>query len=377
MGKIKIEKPITKTTRLNLENPAFLVGNGIYYYDGVATLPWSKLAFLILPKEIQNKIKTNSRPKDKEVIKELLQSQRLQPQDDSVLQRALKGISYTEALDFAVLYETCKNKDNNPDDIYDSLKKLSIDEFREMEDIKDGFKQHENLLEIANNNQIPILTTNLERNLIRSRVFNKNNYEHAIATPIAYTGQYLDRDFMLNGYFTTEENRGHINENNISSTFAIWHIHGLISDGKTENDQETYQHTLCLRDEDYNKRITKLNELLENRILNAPVRTNTWLDIFMNNDLIILGLSLDSSEKDIRWLLIQRYFYQKELLKLLKKVPEQENIFKKIQTIYIYRKEAEESEMPCGKRAFFESLGIECIPMETEKIYKFDWISNN
>ena len=46
-------------------------------------------------------------------------------------------------------------------------------------------------------------------------------------------------------------------------------------------------------------------------------------------------------------------------------------------TIYIYRREAEESEMPSDKRAFFESLSINCIPMETGKICEFNWILNN
>lgn len=345
-----------------LKQPAFLVGNGIYYYEEKATLPWSKLAFFLLPKKIQDKILEHCALKNKKKLEDILHSKNLTAQDDAILRNALKGITYTEALDFAELYPN-ENPEYNP-------KEDAIGKFLKMEEAKDAFSQHNTLVEIACKNQTPILTTNCDRNLIRSTPFNKHNM--TIATPISHIGKKLDKNFLMNGYFTTEENRAHINENNIRSTFAIWHIHGLIKNGKEvddDKDNESFPKSLCLGDIDYNKRINKLNKIIEENDYSI-ITSNTWLDIFMNNDLIILGLSLDSSEKDIRWLLIQRYFYQQNLLKAGK-------IEKATQIIFIYRKEAEESEMPCGKRAFFESLGIECIPMETEKIYKFDWISNN
>lgn len=364
MGKITIEikQAATSTITLTVERPAFLVGNGIYYYNGLATLPWSKLSFLLLPKEIQEKILEHCTPKNREKLQDISDSKNLTAQDDDILRNALKGITYTEALDFAELYPN-----ENPE--YDP-KEDAIDKFLKMEKVKDSFIQHDTLVDIACKNQAPILTTNCDRNLIRSTAFNKNYTD--IATPISHTGKNLDKNLLMNGYFTTEENRNQIDAGNICSKFAIWHVHGLIKNGKKvedDKDNESFPKSLCLGDTDYNKRIEKLKTTIQQKDGQGIIRSNTWVDIFMNNDLIILGLSLDSSERDIRWLLIQRHFYQQNLLK-------EGYIEKTSRTIYIYRKEAEESEMPLGKRAFFESLGIECIPMETDKIYKFDWIKH-
>ena len=365
-----IPRTIYQNETFKLSQPAFLVGNGIYYYSGHATLPWSKLALLLLPKEIQDKIKEYNTA-NKEFIKKVFRNEEptihelLTINENSVLQESLEGISITEVLDLALLFQNKGKQTKFTDQPFLKLKKEAVKILQEMEETKNAYEQHENMINLAHKNNIPILTTNLERNLIRAQVFGGHN----IDTPISFIGE-RDEKFLMNGYFTTEGNRNQINAGNICSKFAIWHTHGLIKDG---NSEKSFEKTICLRDEDYKDRISELKKHIDKKE-NGVIRSNTWVDIFMNNDLVIMGLNLDPVEKDIRWLLIQRHFYQQELAE---KARENRTDFKEKQTIFIYRKEAGKSEMPLGKRALFESIGIKCVPIETDEIYQFKWFKGN
>jgi hypothetical protein len=92
--------------------------------------------------------------------------------------------------------------------------------------------------------------------------------------------------------------------------------------------------------------------------LNNWIGRNTWLDIFLNNNILIVGLGLEVQEVSLRWLLIVRE-------KLYKKY-ENQGIRKK--TWFILNEEYD--LMPEGKRLFFEKLNIEIIPAaKSEDIY--------
>ena len=80
----------------------------------------------------------------------------------------------------------------------------------------------------------------------------------------------------------------------------------------------------------------------------------------MKNDLIILGLALKSQETDLRWLLRERYVYQKLTYK-------SENLF--ASTIYIYDTQ---KGIASGTKKLFESLGIICVPMNQDDIFNLE-----
>ena len=83
---------------------------------------------------------------------------------------------------------------------------------------------------------------------------------------------------------------------------------------------------------------------------------NTWLHIFFNTDLCILGLGLDVNETFLRWLMIERERY-------FRKFPERRK-----EGWYLYSRE---DKMEEGKRLFLQSTGFNEIKLKSrEEVYE-------
>ncbi len=303
---------------LKLEKPAFLVGNGINYADG-CSMSWEELLMDISGKQTG--------------FKELSAS-----------------LSYPEIAELALLRKSPEEFDKESKKEFLSMvtEKIKTD----IEKASRFNDNHEKMAVFAQDHKIPILTTNFDRNFLRTSCFEGQDLDKIDLNWIKLNPAIEDNDYQIlrNACFRPKSLKG---IRDIHSEFAIWHIHGVI--GKPS-------YKICFTNWDYFNYCAKIKEISKNHAPKDQSKDATWIDILLDNDLIILGLGLDSFETDLRALLSERNIKHK-----VKKHIKQE--WKKPATIYIYRKEAAETEMPADKKALFEALGIRCVPMAQDEIY--------
>ena len=218
-----------------------------------------------------------------------------------------------------------------------------------------SLSSHEKLVEFAKEYKIPILTTNFDRNFLRV-LFPKQNLT-SIDLKWFRNEDDKTREYqtLKNAYYRKERLSS---KSDIHSEFAIWHIHGVVNQLKS----------LCLTNWDYGNYCTKIKEISKKKDYTKALTGSTWIDIILDNDLIIMGLGLGSFETDLRYLLIERHIKRK----VANKFDDAEKSYPKI--IYIYSKEHEETDMASGKRAFFEALGVDCVPIPEDDIYKLKYL---
>ena len=186
----KITNPATNET-INFTQPAFLVGNGISYYEKCSTLPWSKLS--LLPEKIQNEIRNNQNltHEEKNTLESILdqESKILTNVDNEILDKFIEGISFTETIALATLYQN-EGETQSPNTCIapDCLKMKAARVIDKMEFTKNYFDKYENLASKAHEQRIPILTTNFDRNLIRVPPLSDTN-THSADTPLRFIGK--------------------------------------------------------------------------------------------------------------------------------------------------------------------------------------------
>jgi len=312
---------IKKDLNPNLSQTAFLLGNGINNHCET-TSSWKNLLIDLAHKHIDNR----------NDFKKILE-------DNSV--------SYPEFFDLIQLSR--KNKFIPID--YKSIKKS----------ISDGFKiwmpqpTHtiwtEKMIELNR----PVLTTNfdflLELSTLQIKDFIlKKQSDNKRFTPLSIKNKGGKREF--NDFYPWRSYYSNKEIANSNNEFAIWHIHGFCD----------YSRSIRLGLSDYMGVVEKARKLLfksdgnpfnKRENLNNWVGHNTWLDIFLNNNLIIIGIGLDVQETSLRWLLLEKE-------KLFCKYP---SIRKK--TWFILNKQYDRMEH--GKQLFFEKLNIEIIHAEDSK----------
>ena len=297
---------------LELERPAFLVGNGINRADDI-NFSWKTLLGNLLPKS------------------------------SSLTVENLEGLTYPEIAEIALLKQG-----------KDQFKKQFKEEMKQTEGKakESELKNHKNLLDFAKQKHIPILTTNLEKIFLTS--------DKSLEMKWRQQGEKnsYDRKFLKNLCFCDENFDG----NDIHSTFALWYIHGLYF-------KKSFDKSFSLTNWDYANNISMMKKVVSERQKNDRKGNSSWADIFLDNDLIILGLALDSDEIDLRVFLIEKYIQQQIDEKRAKENNEKSE---KRTVVYIYRKGHESEDMPDSKRLFFESLGVICVAMEQDKIYEVE-----
>lgn len=313
--------------KLELKQPAFLVGNGINLADGCEELRWDKLLVKVLFGEDKDK---NEKSKD-------------------VLEEEFKGLNYPEIAELAEWYR--KNGTTEKDIKIDQNKTIKNQICDNLDD--KGNKTHKQFIDFCMENDIPVLTTNFDQKLLSSL---KTKKKEKVKTPFWFLTdteknnyRKIPYHYPFRAYFAEKE----FDDNDeINKKFAVWYIHGT----------KRYVDSIRLNNVDYARNIAEIDKLIryKKQIGTNWIEKHSWIDIFMRNDLVIMGLGLDSSETDIRWLLRERYVYQKSM-------NQREN--SSVSTIYIY--DPKDGIAP-GKRKLFEALGIKCVEMKQNEIYSLD-----
>lgn len=293
---------------------AILLGNGINYNNS-ADYSWKKILI-----EIANEKQDIGYLKDSEAI------------------------SYPEFFD-AIIFNKSRQKKLDIKKCISEVKKQICDKITNWNETD----RHTTIVNYAKDNNIPILTTNyditLEKALFKDN--NKAKKKKKIYLPL---GEYLHYRYPWHQYYSNKKIDNSLN------SFAIWHIHGFIY----------YPQSIMIGADDYASVINHVKDYINNKKngLYASLCNNTtwkgnnsWLNIFFHKDLYIIGLSLDSQETGLRWLLIQREKYFRDDEKRRKK------------TVYVH---FDNKDLPAGKEFFFNSLGIEIKQLSSyAEIYKF------
>ncbi|MFW5891029.1 MAG: hypothetical protein ACOCUI_02320 [bacterium] len=199
-------------------------------------------------------------------------------------------------------------------------------------------EKHQKINHFCRTNNIPIITTNFDEALINNELDNYIKLKH----------HKKFSDFYPWYSFYGPNNLKKEQTNNFDNTkeYGIWHCHGLIK----------YKRSIRLSLSDYVGAIEKARKLIhsnEQSLFHGKDRynwkgKNSWLNIIFNNNLFILGLSLEKDETFLRWLLIERKKY-------FIKFPE-----RKKDAFYITKK----GETHLSKKYFLSSLGIETIEVD-------------
>lgn len=280
---------------------AFLLGNGINLYYRNDGLSWNQLLIDLWNANTNNKIKSIP-----------------------------KGITYTEFYDALEIQNAGKHNFKN--DLQKSIKS-------KMEKWQANSGQNL-ILEAIQKMQAPLLTTNFD-DLIQSSMHLK----------FEKIGQKKFSDFYPWNCYFSHQALTYPNEN-----FGVWHINGLIK----------YHRSIKLGLAQYMGNVDIARNLLKSRTpyLLGKKKSwsgqHTWLEIFFNKSLVIVGLALDETEVFLRWLLIERAKYFKR--------------FPSIEQKGYYIAPKDEISKDSGKRFFLNSVGIEIIELKDyEAIYERIW----
>ena len=318
-----------KTVREELELPAFIIGNGINRGDK-NLLPWDKLLLNLFPNE--------------------------EKKNDIA---AYKSLTYPEIASIANVY--IKNDKEKKNGLIHKKVCVQIKVFEESFIKNNNLEKHKTVMNFAKTHSIPVLTTNYDHLLLKSINYNNKTLKgekEGIEKPYWLVKENDHKRFHywtpFNAYFTDGE-KFKYDKTDVKKEFALWFIHGT----------KRYERSICIDDNDYIRNITAIKKYLNNDWYDKKKNwtgRNTWLDIFLNNDLIILGFGFSSSELDLRWLLLQRYAHQKMLVD--KKIIKESS-----KVIYVTR----DSDKSYSKE-FFKALGVICVEMPAEDIYKLNYL---
>ena len=150
---------------------------------------------------------------------------------------------------------------------------------------------YQNFLELVRRTNCPVLTTNFDFAL--EKVGGLNSYR---TSKLGFTR-----------YYPWDTYYGDTQHHLPTDGFGIWHIHGMLN----------YHDSIRLGLTDYMGSVERARKLIhagdgrlfEGKDQNFWQGRTTWLHIWFNMPLIIVGFGLSSDEVFIRWLLIERKKY--------------------------------------------------------------------
>ncbi len=170
------------------------------------------------------------------------------------------------------------------------------------------------------------------------------NFDYCMAESVSSLKVHYD---LLSEYYPWEA----YHSERKKSKFRIYYINGMME----------YYKSLRLGLNHYTASISKAREYLyshEDSLYNIGenewVGKDSWLHYFFHKNLIIFGLTLDTNEILLRWLLIQRNRY-------LKKIKKQELDCIYVHTISEARKKENHFE---GRKLFLESMGVKTVQVK-------------
>lgn len=232
-------------TTIKKRKPCFLIGNGINRYNlnkNDGDVSWEGLLL---------KIYNDVSSKKKNFIPE--------------------GIALTEFYDVIDLQSSSKVKT--------SLQQ----EFAEKLDWKPK-SHHNNIVRKIRELDAPILTTNFD--FVLQKTINAEMFRHRI------NGNRALSDFYpWDSYFSDSKKEDPFN------SFSIWHMHG----------QKNYKRSIKLGLNQYLLMVNRAKRHFPTKKSEDKLaQYDTWIKLFFEKNLIILGLGLHEQEVFLRWLLLQR-----------------------------------------------------------------------
>lgn len=338
-----------------ISSPALLIGNGVNYlsdsekklYEKSDTIyiSWKELLLSSFPEEKKKELNFNLN-------------------DD--IEKLLPGLSYPEIAELSELLLK-KNKEDNEkkyrNDFKESIsqKLIKIDSFRKNENLN---VSHQKIIQRAKENDWPILSTNYDHLLFSTLGFRKTSVTR-------FLGKEIEEPYLIDEQGNNiAHNGGSIvpinlyfrdvpfsKNDDITQKFAIWNIHGT----------KRFPGSICINNRDYAKLTGKIEESfkdLYSKDIEHPWQGRYfWPNIFLNNDLIIMGLELSFAETDLRSLLVKRHEHIQKTKKDIK-------------TYFLYTDyDTNNNKFQKGKELFFNELGITCIKLSPEDIYSLNFIS--
>lgn len=281
----------------NKSELAFIVGNGInrYAYGGSRDVSWNGLLL-----DVWQQISTRT------------------------LSDISEGISLTEFYD--MMEFEAGSIDEVRAKVVDLLEKWAPEDYHRW--LRDKMIEWD----------VPLLTTNFDRNLEDGLRFNKLN-----------TGSTGFTDYYpWNVYYGNRELSSPI------AGFGVWHINGMAG----------YRRSIRLSLSEYTGLASRVQSYLyeKDRLDDFDVKTknrwngiDTWLHIIFSRSLCVFGLALEENETFLRWLLIERAKYFRRFPDRRKK------------GWFICTKDS----VTEGKRFFLDYLGFELVTLDHyDAIYK-------
>ena len=189
---------------------------------------------------------------------------------------------------------------------------------------------------------VPILTTNFEETLSSN-----------ITSDITHFDSKSFTDFYpWQSYFSDHEVHDPANE------FAIWHINGI----------QRYSRSIRLGLSHYMGSVERARRLIhkgnEARLFSGKnvdewSGYQSWLHVVFNNDLVFVGLGLDTTEVFLRWLLIERAKYFNQFPQRRKRA---------------YFVHANEKSLSTGQELFLNSVGVQVVHEASyDELYSTPW----
>ena len=187
---------------------------------------------------------------------------------------------------------------------------------------------HHAIVDWAKRNNTPLLTTNFDETL-----------SNCLALQLHHADSQRFTDFYPWASCFAERS-----VQNPAREFGIWHINGI----------QRYSRSVRLGLSHYMGSVERARALINKgnhgRLYAEPTGakwngSNTWLHCIFNNDLLFLGLGLETSEIFLRWLLIERAKYFKTFPERAKKA------------WYVYGGR----DISPGQKIFLKSVGCEVV----------------
>jgi hypothetical protein len=174
--------------------------------------------------------------------------------------------------------------------------------------------------------KIASVLKNAEPNKYHKRIMESSNVEHILTTNYEYSFEkVLVPNFDNNGErlpnATLETKHSIKRRNNIyfkkEEQKSVWHIHGEINHNQKFKKGQYPSQSIQIGYEHYGEYLYEIQsyvlgkkyttqESIPNRLRKGIKIPISWIDILFNDNLIIIGLSLDFSEIDLWWLLNYR-----------------------------------------------------------------------
>ena len=211
------------------------------------------------------------------------------------------------------------------------------------------------------------LTIEIEHNIIHERIMNMGildvmttNYEYSLQRSTARSSE----DLRNVGYI--KERTYNIFRHNEVNKTKVWHIHGECNIPRSITlGYEQYcgllqqMRNYIVSGTEYKNKEKNLVALIK-RIDNNEIQEHSWLDLFFSKDIHIIGLSLDTAEIDLWWLLTYRarQMLQKDGLRVNN-------------TIYYYHPARYKTDIYKSKLQLLEANQVKIISIDIDEKTKY------